>query len=135
MTDKIYVISCSQDLADMGMDRIRTGVEGLDEVAINLDWSKAKFVPVVADDKVPFQIGETKIVPIIPIKIPAYAMVLQSFYGVNGMGHSSCIGALEFKPPSEDRVADMSMFNSTLKASVMKGDLLGQVLIVPGTKA
>jgi len=92
-------------------------------------------VPVVADERVPFQIGETKIVPIKPIKIPAYAMVFQSFYGVNGMGHLSCIGALEFKPSSEERVANVSMFNSTLKASVMKGDLLGQVLIIPRKRA
>ncbi|MFX1369235.1 MAG: hypothetical protein ACFFAY_11590, partial [Promethearchaeota archaeon] len=131
MTDKIYVISCSQDLAELGMDRLRTGIEGLNDITVALDWSKVKYEPVVADDKVPFQVGETRIVPIKPIKIPAHAMVFQSFYGVNGMGHVSCIGAPEFKLYSENRTANMSMFSSRLKASVMKGDLLCQVLIVP----
>ncbi|NHJ14802.1 MAG: hypothetical protein EAX95_14070 [Candidatus Thorarchaeota archaeon] len=135
MSDKIYVISCRQDLASMGMDRIRTGVEGLGEVMLSLDWSKARLMPVVADEKVPFQEGETRIVQIQPVEIAPFAMVLQSFYGSNGMGHISCIGALEFKPYSEKRTANMAMFNSRLKASVMKGDLLGQVLVVPGKKA
>ena len=36
MADKIYVISCRQDLADIGMDRVRSAVEGLDEVEIAL---------------------------------------------------------------------------------------------------
>ncbi|MBD3408329.1 MAG: DUF22 domain-containing protein [Candidatus Lokiarchaeota archaeon] len=129
--EKIYVISCSQDLASIGMDRIRTGVEGLEETTISLDWSKVRFVPVVANETVSFREDETKLVSIRPIKVPANAMVIQSMYGTNGMGHISCIGSTEFKMYNEDRVADMSMFQSRLKAKVMKDDLLGQVLVVP----
>ena len=88
-------------------------------------------VPVVSNEKVVFLVGESQFVPINPIKIPANSVVIQSFYGVNGMGHLSCIGSQEFKRPDEDRVADMSVFQSRIKASVLKGDLLGQVLIVP----
>ena len=68
------------------------------------------------------------------MKIPAYAQVLQSHYGANGMGYISCIGSLEFKKFDEERIANKAMFHSRIKASVMKGDLLGQVLIVPGKK-
>ncbi len=50
------------------------------------------------------------------------------------MGNVSCIGSLEFKKYDEPRVAEKAMFQSRLKAAVMKGDLLGQVLIVPGGK-
>ncbi|MFX0053319.1 MAG: DUF22 domain-containing protein [Promethearchaeota archaeon] len=135
MSEKIYVISCRQDLAEMGMDRVRSAVDGLNEIEIALQWDKARLTPVVANEKVPFAEGETRIVPIRPIDIPAYGMVLQSFYGANGMGHISCIGALEYKPYDEERVANMAMFQSKLKASVMKGDMLGQVLVVPGKKA
>lgn len=135
MSEKIYVISCRQDLMSMGMDRVRSSVEGLEQVELSLDWSKARLVPVVADEKVPFQEGETRIVPIRSIDIPAFATVFQSFYGANGMGHISCIGALEFRSYDEKRSANMTMFQSRLKASVMKGDLLGQVMIVPGKKA
>ena len=134
MTDKIYVISCSQDLASMGMDRMRTSVEGLEEVELSFDWSTVRLVPVIADEKVKFQIGETLIVGIKPIEIPPYAAVIQSFYGTNGMGHMLCIGCLTFKTHADDRVADKAMFQSRVKAPVMKGDLLGQVLIVPGKK-
>ena len=134
MSEKIYVISCSQDLASMGLDRIRSSVEGLEEVTLALDWSKARLVPVIAQEKVPMQPGETMIVSIKPIEIPAYAQVMQSQYGSNGMGHLSCIGSLEFKKYDEPRVADKAMFQSRLKAAVMKGDLLGQVLIVSGEK-
>ena len=74
------------------------------------------------------------IVSIKRIEISAYAQVLQSFYGANGMGHLACVGSLEFKKYDEPRVADKAMFQSRLKAAVMKGDLLGQVLIVPGEK-
>jgi len=35
---------------------------------------------------------------------------------------------------SDDRSATMAMFSSRIKASVLAGDLLGQVLIVKGTK-
>lgn len=132
--DKIYVISCNQELLSMGMDRLRMAVEGLQEVTISLDWSKATLVPVVSEEKVHFQVGETNILPIRPISIPAYAMVIQSFYGSNGMGHLSCIGSMEFKTYAEDRVANKAMFQSRIKAAVMKGDLLGQVLIIPGQK-
>jgi hypothetical protein len=135
VSDKIYVISCRQDLASLGMDRMRTSVEGLESTGLSLDWSRATLEPVVADERVPLQEGEIRIVPIRAIEIPAYAMVFHSFYGSNGMGHISCIGAMEFKNYSENRTANMTMFQSRLKASVMKGDLLGQVLIVPGKKA
>ena len=131
MSEKIYVISCSQDLQSLGMDRLRTAVEGLDERTLSLDWSNVRLVPVVANEKVAFTEGATQFVPIKPISIPAKSVVFESFYGVNGMGHLSCIGSQEFKKPDEDRTADMSIFQSRIKASVLKGDLLGQVLIVP----
>lgn len=134
MSGKIYVISCRQDLADMGMDRVRSAVEGLDEIEVAMDWSKARLVPVVADERIPFAEGETRIVPIRPIAVPEYGMVFQSFYGANGMGHVSCVGALEYRSYAEKRTANMAMFQSRLKASVMKGDMLGQVLVVPGKK-
>ena len=132
MSEKIYVISCSQDLQSLGMDRLRTAVEGMEEKTLSLDWSKVRLVPVIANEKVPFIEGQSEFVPIKPISIPANSTVFQSFYGVNGMGHLSCIGSQEFKRPDEDRTADISIFQSRIKASVLKGDLLGQVLIVPG---
>ncbi|MFX1560763.1 MAG: DUF22 domain-containing protein [Promethearchaeota archaeon] len=132
MAEKIYVISCSQDLQSLGMDRLRTAVDGMEERTLSLDWSKVRLVPVVADEKVAFKEGETNFVPIKPISIPAKSVVFQSFYGVNGMGHLSCVGSQEFKRPNEDRTADMSIFKSRIKASVLKGDLLGQILIVQG---
>ena len=109
-------------------------VEGLEDVAVSLDWSKARLVPVVSEERVQFQVNETSIISIRPIAVPAYAMVLQSFYGTNGMGHLSCVGSTEFKAFAEERVANKAMFQSRIKAAVMKGDLLGQVLIVPGQK-
>ncbi len=132
--NKIYVISCSQDLVSMGLDRIRTSVDGLDETELSLDWSKIRLVPIVADEKVAFEEGESKIVSIKPIEIPAMAMVLNSFYGANGMGFSSCIGSTTFKGYEENRIADKSMFHSRIRASVLPGDLLGQVMIVPSKK-
>jgi len=104
----------------------------MDERTLSLDWSKVRLVPVVANERVAFAEGESQFVPIKPISIPANSVVFQSFYGVNGMGHISCIGCQEFKKPDEDRTADLSIFQSRIKASVLKGDLLGQVLIVPG---
>jgi hypothetical protein len=109
-------------------------VDGLEEIGISLDWSKAKLIPVVSEEKVQFQVGETRILSIRPIDIPPYAMVMQSFYGSNGMGHLSCIGSTEFKNFTYDRIANKAMFQSRIKAAVMKGDLLGQVLVVPGQK-
>jgi len=134
MADKIYVISCSQDLASMGMDRKRTAVEGLGEIEVSMDWSKTRIAPVVAAEKIQFQMGESAIVSIEPIKVPAFAGVLGSYYGSNGMGFVSCVGALEYKAHHEDRVADKAMFHSHLKAPVFPGDLLGQVMIIPGKK-
>jgi len=113
---------------------MRSSVEGLDEVELSLDWSKTRLVPVVASEKVIFQEGETNLVPIRPIDIPAYAMVFQSFYGTNGMGDMGCIGSTEMMLYSDTRTANMAMFSSRIKASVMIGDLLGQVLIVEGKK-
>lgn len=113
------------------MNRLRTAVDGIDEKTLSLDWSMVRLVPVIADEKVAFSEGQSEYVPIKPISIPANSVVFQSFYGVNGMGHLSCIGSQEFKRSNEDRSADMSIFQSRIKASVLKGDLLGQVLIVP----
>jgi hypothetical protein len=131
MSEKIYIINCNPNLLSLGMDRVRTSREGMEEKTLSLDWSKTRFVPVVANEKIPLNEGETQFVPINPISIPANSIVIQSFYGVNGMGHLLCIGCQEFKRPDEDRLANMSMFRSRIKASVLKGDLLGQVLIVP----
>jgi hypothetical protein len=114
------------------MDRLRTAVEGMEERTLSLDWSKVRLVPVIANEKVAFTEGQSEFVPIKPISIPGNSAVFQSFYGVNGMGHLSCIGSQEFKRPDEDRTANMSIFQSRIKASVLKGDLLGQVMIVPG---
>lgn len=130
MSEKIYVISCRQDLTDLGMDRMRSSVDGLEEVELSLDWSNTRLVPVVASEKVSFQESETKLVPIRPIKVSSYAMVFQSFYGMSGMGDLGCIGCTDMKMYSDDRSANMSMFSSRIKASVLSGDLLGQVLIV-----
>ncbi|RDE15310.1 MAG: hypothetical protein C4K48_04505 [Candidatus Thorarchaeota archaeon] len=135
MSEKIYIISCGQDLGSLGMDRMRTSVEGLEEARVALDWSKTRLVPVIASEKVAYQGGETKIVSIKPIKVPAYHVVFRSFYGSNGMGELACIGSTEMKKYSEERTADMSMFSSRIKASVLPGDLLGQVLIVLGKRA
>ncbi len=117
------------------MDRMRTSVEGLHETEIAFDWSKVRLVPVVAADKVNFEAGETNLVPIKPIVVPPYAIVLQSFYGANGMGDLACIGSKEMKLYSEKREANMSMFHSRIRAAVLSGDLLGQVLIIPGKKS
>ncbi len=113
---------------------MRISVEGLEEVRVSLDWSKTRLVPVVATEKVVYQSGETKIVRIKPIKVPAYHVVFRSFYGSNGMGELACIGSTEMKKYSEERTANMSMFSSRIKASVLPGDLLGQILIVLGKK-
>jgi len=134
MAEKIYVISCRQDLVEMGIDRMRTAVEGLEEIELSLDWSTTKLIPVISTEKISFQAGETQLVPIRPIKIPAYAVVIHSFYGSNGMGDLGCVGCTQMKMPSENREANMSMFSSRIKGSVMPGDLLGQVLVVPGKK-
>jgi hypothetical protein len=135
MTEKIYVISCNPDLACMGLDRLRSTVEGLQETKLSLDWSRVRFVLVIAAEKMAFQVGETAIVPIKDIKAPAYSIIIQSIYGTNGMRHLVCVGALDFKKYSEDRVANVSMFQSRIKASILPGDLLGQVLVVQGKKA
>ena len=134
MSEKIYMISCRQDLISMGIDHMRTAVDGLEEIELSLDWSTTKLIPVVATEKISFQESETKLVPIRPIKIPAYAVVFQSFYGSNGMGDLGCVGCTEMKMPSDNRTANMSMFSSRIKGSVLPGDLLGQVLVVLGKK-
>ena len=134
MEEKIYVISCNPELLSMGIDRRRIAVEGLQKTTISLDWSKAVLIPVVSEEKVQFQAGETNIISVKPIEIPAYAMVIQSFYGSNGMGHVYCVGSTEFKSYNDDRIADKAMFQSRIKAAVMKGDLLGQIIVIPGQK-
>ncbi len=131
---KVYVISCSPDLASMGLDRLRTSVDGLKEVEISLDWSCIRLVPIIATEKVHFEEGEAKIVSIEPVTIPPYALPFNAFYGMNGMGFISCIGSLDFKRYDEERAADKAMFHSRIKASVMPGDLLGQISIVQGKK-
>jgi hypothetical protein len=131
---KIYVISCNQDLMSMGIDRVRTGVDGLEETEVSLDWSRVRFVPIIASEKVQFNEGDSKVINIEPIKVPAYSMVIGSYYGVNGVGFSSCIGCLQFKQFNEDRVADKSMFHARVRAPIMPGDLLGQAMIVPVKK-
>ena len=134
MDERIHVISCSQDLMAMGLDRVRKVVEGLEETVVSLDWSKVRLVPVVADKKTTFKAEETKILNIRPIMIPKNAIVIQSFYGANGMGHTFCIGSVEFKTFDQVRTADKAMFQSRIKAPVMKGDLLGQVLVIESKK-
>ena len=126
----MYLISCSQDLEKMGLDRMRTKATGMEVSEISANWSKVRIVPVVAGEKVPFQVGEIKVIEIRPIKIAPNTIVIQSFWGVNGMGHINCIGSTEYKPMSQERIADKAMFQSKLKASVLKGDILGQVLLV-----
>jgi hypothetical protein len=113
---------------------MRTSCENLDETQLSLDWSKARFVPVVAAEKIGFQVGEAKIITIRPIDVPAYHLVFKSFYGTNGMGDMACIGCTEMKMYNEDKTANKSMFNSRIRASVLPGDLLGQVVIVPGKR-
>ena len=134
MSEKIYVISCSHDMVSMGMDRMRSSTEQFGELEIAVDWSATRIVPVVAAEKVPFHEGETKLVPIRPIEVPSFALVFKSFYGTNGMGDLGCIGCTEMKAFAEKRVANVSMFSSRIKASVLPGDLLGQVLIVQSKK-
>jgi len=131
-SDEIYVITCSDKLVSMGMNRLRTATEGLSELHLSLDWPKATLVPVISEEKAQFNTGETRVVKIRQVKVPALAVVLQSFYGSNGMGHLFCIGSTEFKTVREDRIADRAMFQSRIKASVLPDDLLGQVIIVPG---
>ncbi len=133
MSEKMYIVSCTQDLEKMGLDRIRMKVEGMEARDLSLDWTQTRLIPVVANEKVPFNVGEMRILNIKPIKIPANSIVLQSFFGVNGMGHITCIGSTEFQVIDQDRIADKAMFQSRIKAAVMSGDILGQVLIVTST--
>lgn len=131
MSKKIYVISCNPNLTEIGMNRLRKAQEGLEATELALNWSNGRLHPVVAAEREEFLEGETKVISIEPITIPPGGMVFQSFYGVNGMGHLSCIGCQDFHHYSEERVADVAMFQARIKAPVMKGDLLGQVIVVP----
>ncbi len=106
-------------------------MEGLETAELSLDWSKGQLHPVVASTREDFEKGETKVIQIDPIKIPRGGMVFQSFYGVNGMGHLSCIGCQEFHRYNEERIADIAMFQARIRAPVMEGDLLGQVIVIP----
>lgn len=132
MSEKIYAISCSMDLAAIGLDRMRTHVEGFEKAKMSLDWSDVEIVPVVADERVAFEEGDIKIVKIRPIEVPENSLVFLSLYGVNGMGHLCCIGCLQMKKYTENRTANLAMFQSRIKSPVSKGDLLGQVVVVPG---
>ncbi|MEM4734326.1 MAG: DUF22 domain-containing protein [Candidatus Thorarchaeota archaeon] len=129
--ESIYVISCRQDLLSMGIDRVRSRLEGMGETRIALDWTQARLVPVVSAERASFQPGEARILRIRPIKVGPNAAVLPSYYGVNGMGHLLCIGAQEFVHFSKERIADSAMFQSRIKASILPDDLLGQVFVVP----
>lgn len=131
LTKKIYVISCNPNLAEIGMDRMRKSTKGLEAKKLSLDWSQVHLHPVVAAKRENFEEGEIKVIPIEPIDIPKGGMVFQSFYGVNGMGHLSCVGCQEFHHHNEERTADVAMFQARIRAPVMEGDLLGQVLVVP----
>ena len=133
MSEKIYAVSCSIDLAAIGLDRIRTRVDGFERTKLSLDWSKVELAPVVADEKIQFEEGDVKIVQIRPIDVPGNSFVFLSLYGVNGMGHLSCIGCTKMKRFSEDRTANLAMFQSRIRSPVSKGDLLGQIIIVPGS--
>lgn len=110
---------------------MRKSMEGLETAELSLDWSKGQLHPVVASTREDFEKGETKVIPIDPIEIPRGGMVFQSFYGVNGMGHLSCIGCHEFHRYNEERIADVAMFQARIRAPVMEGDLLGQVIVIP----
>ncbi|MFW9917986.1 MAG: DUF22 domain-containing protein [Candidatus Thorarchaeota archaeon] len=134
MAEKIYTVSCSVELASIGLDKMRTATEGMEKAKMSLDWSEIEIAPVVAEDRVAFEEGDIKIVPIRPIKVPENSLVFLSFYGVNGMGHLCCIGCMEMKKYTEDRTANLAMFQSRIKSHVSKGDLLGQVVVVPGKK-
>ncbi len=132
MSEKIYAISCSMELASIGVDRMRTQVDGFEKAKMSLDWSDIEIVPVVADEKVLFEEGDVKIVPIRPIEVAENSLVFLSLYGVNGMGHLCCIGCLQMKKYTERRTANLAMFQTRIKSPVSKGDLLGQVVVVPG---
>lgn len=125
------MISCNPNLTEIGMNRMRRAEQGLEETKLALDWSDGRLHPVVATERENFEKGEIKIISINPITIPPGGMVFQSFYGVNGMGHLSCIGCQEYQHYSEKRVADVAMFQARIRAPVMKNDLLGQVIVVP----
>ncbi len=116
------------------MDRIRTAVEGLEKTNVSFDWSNVEVTPIIAAEKISVQKGDSTIFSIEPIEVPAFAAVINSFYGTNGMGFVSCVGSLEFCNHSDARIADKAMFHSHIKAPVLPGDLLGQVMIIPGKK-
>jgi hypothetical protein len=106
-------------------------VEGLETRNLRLNWDRVTLAPVVATERTSFEAGEVKLLDIRPIVVPANAAVLNSFWGVNGMGHLFCIGSMEYAPHDEERTAAKAMFQSRIRSAVLSGDLLGQVMIVP----
>ncbi|MDF1541434.1 MAG: DUF22 domain-containing protein [Candidatus Thorarchaeota archaeon] len=129
--DKIYAICCDQSRSSMGLGYIRTAVEGVEESTFSLDWSQTRSIPIISLEREEFESGETRIISIRPVEIPARHAVIRSFYVSNGMGNLACIGSTEFKRFDEDRYTDRAMFTSRIKGPVIKGDLLGHILMIP----
>ena len=130
--EKIYVICCDESRSSMGLGHIRTAVEGVQESTMSLDWTKIRSVPIITTERYLFEANETLIVKIIPMIIPPKSIMIRSFYGSNGMGNLACVGSTEFKSFDEERLGDRAMFTSRIKASMMRGDLLGHIFIIPG---
>lgn len=131
--EKIYVICCDESRSSMGLGHIRTAVEGVQESTMSLDWTRVRSVPIIAIERYLFEAHQTLIVKIIPVPIPPKSVMIHSFYGSNGMGNLTCVGSTEFKNFNEERIGDRAMFTARIKASMMRGDLLGHIFIIPGT--
>lgn len=132
MPEKIYVICCDESKSSMGFGHIRTAVEGVQESIMSLDLTKVRSVPIIVVERYLFEANETRIVKIIPVMIPPKAVIMRSFYGSNGMGNLACVGSTEFKSFDEERLGDRAMFTARIKASMVRGDLLGHIFIIPG---
>jgi len=129
--DKIYAICCDESRSSMGLGYIRTAVEGVGESMLSLDWSHTRSIPIISLEREEFEAGQTRIITIKPIEIPARTVVIRSFYVSNGMGNLACIGSTEFKRLDEKRIADRAMFTSRITGPVVRGDLLGHILMIP----
>ena len=131
--EKIYVICCDESRSSMGFGHVRTAVEGVQESMMSLDWTRVRSVPIIVLERYEFEANETLIVKILPMTIPPKSAIMRSFYGSNGMGNLTCVGSTEFKTFDEERLGDRAMFTARIKASMVKGDLLGHIFIIPGT--
>ena len=131
--EKIYVICCDESKSSMGFGHVRTAVEGVQESTMSLDWTRVRSVPIIVLERYLFEANETLIVKIMPVIIPPKSAIMRSFYGSNGMGNLACVGSTEFKTFDEERLGDRAMFTARIKASMVKGDLLGHIFIIPGT--